>query len=452
MAKPGFEQAAVASARRRRVAGRLFAFLLVASCGWFAVHAATASGNAPAALLCTGGEWSVPEIVVPLPAGTFLRTPSLATIGDTLYVAGSPTPVGAASTPPRTTPSLLIHAVRGGEIDVPPGAFQFLNPRLWSDDGQLLLVWGESGKHAQDTLRTAMAPAIRVASLWSASYAPLAGWTTPAQLYAAAAGRADLLWNVESAGAFVPSSGRIELVIPRINGAALHVVRGVRTWKVDTLPMRAQYATVVATSTGDSYAAYIGTNPNDEREREALLFVRGTRDGRWEPPTAIKGAHGGVTRPRLMIRSDGVLFLLWGLRGGQSFGSDAVRAISSSDGGVTWSRARDLRLPHEMFTKWRPALDGCGTVHVVVSSWEQRELGEVGRLSHATLRPDAWTQLVPLTPAADAREIAVGTEADGTLRLLSSVRVDSGGAYHYDVRLASFRTPNLAKLAHGLTR
>lgn len=419
---------------RRRVPRWGISVALLAIVSWLALRVPTNRGRERerrlAIAACAAESWSAPRSAGTLPRGTFLRSPSLASAGVSTYVAGLPSSAGRASiSPDDSSRSYRIFGLDGAALGVPAGDFRFENARiLGGPDARLHLIWGERGPRHARSSADSLGPPIRVGTLWHSVYAPESGWS-PARILVAQSGDGDgLLWNSESSAAVVAPSGRIHIVVPRVNRELVYLSYAERSWEVDSIPAKALYASVAEGSDGERYIAYIGRAPG-RSQMNALLFVRSASSGdAWSNPKPIDGAErGGATRPRLLTGADGSLHLMWAMSAPGTLLSSAVRHASSRNGGRTWSRHTELALPSEPFTKWRAGLDGCGNPHVVVSTWVRRDSTPVGRVLQSAMGLNGWTPLTTLVNGSSAREIEVASDRSGALSLVASVEQSTPG-------------------------
>ena len=365
-------------------------------------------------------------VAAPLPPGTFLHAPTLSVARHVVYLSGVPTAAGRSDAVPSGDDGRqLVRVASGSQIGTPTGRFRFLNARLLGDHaGRLHLIWGEPGPSDTIGAHQAGMPWLRAKSLWHATFTSGAGWSAARPSHGQPGDRGRLLWNVESAGVGVSPAGRVDVVVPQVNGELLHFGLDGDRWRADTIHLAAREATMAEGGGGQLYVALVGVNGADARYANGLVFLRSPDGGkRWEPPVNVQPREmREPTRPRVFVGVNGTVQLLWGTRASATFGADAVRAMSSADGGHRWSTSYELPLPREQFTKWRAALDSCGTPRVVVSTWVRHDSIQTGRLFHSVLRGDGWAPLSPLMPERDAREVEVATGADGKLYLVASAR------------------------------
>lgn len=391
---------------------------------------------------CADDSWSAPRFAGTLPRGTFLRSPSIASVGASMYVAGHPIPAGRASKSlDDSSRSYRIFGPDGASLGIPAGDFRFENARiLGGPDARLHLIWGERGPERTRSSADALGPVIRVGTLWHSVYTPGSGWSPARQLVAQSGDRDGLLWNSENSAAAIAPSGRIHVVVPRVNRPLLYLRYAEGSWQVDSIPVKALYASVAEGSDGERYIAYVG-RAQGRSQMSALLFVRSASSGDpWSNPMPIDGVErGGATRPRLFTAADGALHLMWGVSASGTLLSTAVRHTSSWNGGGSWSRHRELPLPSELFTKWRAGLDACGNPHVLVSTWVRRDSTPIGRVLQSAMGLNGWTPLTTLVSRSSAREIEVASDRSGALSLVASVEQSAPGARSPTYAVAVFR-------------
>jgi hypothetical protein len=373
---------------------------------------------------CSSDTWSQPRVVSQLPPGTFLRTPTLAVTSQSLYLSGLPSPSAGVEKARVVSAAHLLASANADRLSVPPGSFAFLNARLLSDGaGRLHLVWGES-RERRDSSFGHEAPAIRARSLWHAVFTPGIGWTPPRAIFTQPGDRDRLLWNSENADASFALSGRLHLVVPQINARLLHLTLENGTWRSESLPSPALYASVAETPDAALHVVYVGADPNRRGSINRLLIMHADANARrWSQPTPIPGrGPRTTTRPRLLAGRDRELHVAWGQIAPTKFVTEAVRHVSSDDGGRTWSAVSTLGLPGASFTKWRVGLDHCGAPQVVVSTWERRDSLLESHLLHSSLTPEGWTSFSDAFPGLNAREVDVMSDRTGALHLIASLR------------------------------
>ena len=322
--------------------------------------------------------------------------------------------LGSGLPPAGRCPECAIFA--GDSVQFQAGANSDRNSRIH-------LIWGERHASPKRSSSDAFGPPARAASLWHAEYAAASGWSPARRIFVQSGERDGLLWNSESAASVVARSGRIQLAVPRVHGALLHLTYDADAWRVDSIPARALYATIAEASDGALYMAYVGADRENESTPGTILLSRAaTSGGAWSEPRRIGASRsGGATRLRLLIGSRAVLHLLWSVSESGPLTTSAVRYVASENGGRTWSGRTDLPLPHEPFTKWRVAVDRCGSPHVLVSTWTRHGTISLGRVLHSSMSVHGWTPLTPLQLGTSAREIAVDSDAAGTIYLVASV-------------------------------
>jgi len=417
---------ALATSKLRLVVGAALAvtsvWLIVQLAATYGQRGAHADGSSRA---CSSASWAEEGHPVPLPDGTFLRSPTVAVSSNALYLSGLPSPAGrhdSIAFATERTP-LLVRA-DGEKVSLPPGPFAFINGRLiGGSKGQLHFIWGESGEK-NTRMNAYPGPRIRVKSLWHAAFDPNTGWSKPRELFERAGDRDRLLWNSESADVAVTESGGVQVVVPQVNAPLLHFVLAEDAWQTDTIPVRALYATVAPGADGSTYVAYVGEDPSRGGAMNGMLIVRmDSKVRHWSMPQPIlaRGEHLAA-RPRLLVGRRGGLHLAWSQLAASRLGVDAVRYLTSEDGAASWSAPVSLDLPKQSFTKWRLALDACDVPHVFVSTWTWKDSTPVSHILYSTLRDTRWTTLVDLLPGKSAREIEVMSDGTGSLHLIASVR------------------------------
>jgi hypothetical protein len=168
---------------------------------------------------CAGSSWSAPRVATSLPPGAFLRSPTLAEAGGTLYVSGILSLAGRTSVAMDSTSlSARVFGADGRSLGLPTGQFQFENARLLSDgDARLHLMWGERGPPRARSTSRDFGPPVRVRSLWHSVFIPGSGWSPARLVFFHRADRDGLLWNAENSSVAVAASGRVHLAVPRVN-------------------------------------------------------------------------------------------------------------------------------------------------------------------------------------------------------------------------------------------
>ena len=408
---------------------RGIAIVVLATAGWLGVRTAPRMWRehrrrttlAP----CAGSSWSTPRVATTLPPGAFLRSPTLADVGGRLYVSGILSLAGRTSAALDTASlSARVFGVDGTSLGLPTGQFRFENAHLLSDgDARLHLIWGERGPQGTRSTSGDFGPPVRVKSLWHSVFVPGTGWSPARLVLEDRADRDGLLWNSENSSVAVAASGRVHLVVPRVNRDLLHLSYNEGAWLVDSVPVKALYAAIVERRDGERDIAYIGADRGHSRRYATLYFIHSKGPGdAWSRPEPIEGLERfDATRPRLLMGADGVLHLMWGSRVPGTLLTTAVRHSSSEDGGRTWSERTELPLPREPFTKWRAGLDQCNNPHVLVSTWTRLDSVSVGRVLHSALGLRSWTPYSPLPISSSVREIEISSDTSGELHLVASV-------------------------------
>lgn len=140
------------------------------------------------------------------------------------------------------------------------------------------------------------------------------------------------------------------------------------------------YPSVTIDSAGRAYAAFIKAVSDTIPDANSVFFSASSDGGKtWTRPHLVSRSGTREAAQVTILASGRQLHLIWAqnLSGGNS--PEALRHVSSADGGATWSPPRDVRVEAGL-TNMRAAFGHDGDIHVVFESWSS---GMSGHLDHA---------------------------------------------------------------------
>jgi hypothetical protein len=304
----------------------------------------------------------------------------------------------------------------GHSLGRPMSANGIFHPMLAAlDDSSLIMLWGEPDTTAAARRFLWQPP---LAQVWSARWQRGNGWTTPHLILW---GNPASLWNGRQSTEPVRSSdGDVHLAVPTIHG-----VRYLRyhagEWRVSTIPHvpgGSAYSSIAADATGRVLlVAYVGVDTTATRDYNSVLMVRSTDGGAtWSTPAVIHASKGHRPAFEVQVRAQrSFVRMLWlqDLDGDET--PDAIRAVSSSDGGISWTSPRDVRLPQGP-RALKSAIDSCGLVHAVYEDWNGG--GTDGHLDYVRFTGTAWTTVQHLSPHRTAMSATIAVPSPDELLLM----------------------------------
>ncbi|MDB4951588.1 MAG: repeat-like domain [Gemmatimonadetes bacterium] len=356
--------------------------------------------------------WSRPMAVTGVPAGRGLQNPSLASKGDTLFIAGNILPTDA-QTPPDPRPIVVLR-FPGTAIGIPPGTFHFVYPRgVVAGDGSYHLFWGEpdATKPTRDYFPASFS------SVWHSRFDGRE-WSPPEQVVRGVTA----YWQYQTNPVAVDGAGRVHVVVPLLEatGPVLVYLRSRRGgWDRQDFKGVSLYASLLAWR-GDSLAiAYTGVEPGEPQGLARLLtMTSGDGGAHWAPP----GPHGlppvrDPQAPTLTRSADGTLHLIWIQVQAGEFSPSGLAMWESADGGESWRSGGWLAYP-AVAARFVAMSGACSGAEAMVSGFDGAQTyvdhvqWHAGRARSRRLFPEA----------VDALWVGVGLSGDSIRMVWSSIR------------------------------
>ncbi len=265
-----------------------------------------------------------------------------------------------------------------GSIGRPAGHFEFAFPRLYgAADGTLLALWGE--RASRDSLPFYRA---EMTQLWASEYQRARGWSTPRLV----ADSATILWDDVNAGTYMDSAAAVHVVVPALWSFLRHGLLDVSyahgSWSSVRIPMDEPVASVSVARLGSGtllLAMIRALGPLFLPNRSVVLVSRSDDEGRtWQHPDVVLDSPRGLATEIWALAADSSsVHLLWGQNLSAAHFPEVIRHLYSVDGGRSFSAPEDFR-PADGFDGVRPAIDGCGALHVV---YQHRRTDTAGGLA-----------------------------------------------------------------------
>ncbi|HET7551321.1 MAG TPA: exo-alpha-sialidase [Gemmatimonadaceae bacterium] len=367
------------------------------------------------------GKWSTPRSAIQDGdgPGVVARWPSIATIGDRAYFAGTDIAFFTDDTVGANV--LRIGELGGGSIAVPSGSFRFAFPRLIADArNRLHLLWAEPVDGASPVsgvgwLRQTLS------RVWTATRSSEGDWSSPRLIYEGSR----LGWRnaVVGAGAGAGQSKWALSVVEHDHSGRHHAIvlfhfeNGEMVASVVDSAERAVHSSVASVGT-DVFLGFVSPVPREllgpvgSDVNSVHLSVSHDGGKYWDAATLVSrsGEHA-AHELRTLLAPDGTVHLVW--RQSRVESGEVIRHVASSDGGRTWSQPDDLLLAPGS-SGMRAVMDLRGRVHVVLEHWEA-QTGEA-HVDYATWR-DEWSVMEHLFPSLSVTGTTLHRALDGRLLL-----------------------------------
>lgn len=375
---------------------------------------------------CTYSSWSAP-VRFDIPAGSFIRWPSLAIRDGQGYVVGNDIPL-LDETPVKANP-LIALSLSGKTLGRPSGDFSFAFPKAALDsEGVLHVIWSEPDSALLRTGSDWVALSGSQGSLWYSSYSGDT-WTPPVKLYEGV----DLQWSDVQADMTLDGWDRLHVVVVdyRVStGELVYLLRTGDTWYHKNIPAHgAVYSAVTIGTDRDIYISYIAPDTTALPDANSVFLIRSQEDGlTWSPPLLIsRSGANQAFEVRALGTPDSAIHLVWAQNLSGGMRTEVIRHVFSPDSNhQLWSVPRDLDV-EDGFFRLQALTDRCGTMHVVYSTWAPHNRSSdpddyINELWYAR-RDTAWTTPTRLFSHLNSLQPALASNTTGdTLILLWSAR------------------------------
>lgn len=315
--------------------------------------------------------WSKPSRVRGMPSGHVLRSPSITILGDTLYAAGNTLPVNISDS--ISSPSAIILRQPGMPLEMPPGDFLFVQPKLLvASDRTIHLFWAEP----QSSIKMVVSrewPPRALSSVWYATYTG-SQWSDPVRLLE----NHRVAWGSGS-NAALDSRGRPHLVVPgtglNSRPQIVHLSWDGMRWRHHVVGAAASYASVLRVNGDSVVVAYSGLNTTDGNRRRGVFVLRKSNaDVHWTDPQFIPLSNYSDwdANPSLIGGDSGRVHLLWSVTGPeQRMSLEHFYTLSS---GLIWQRQATALLPTGMVPSITLEQDKCGGIVAVAEVFNGLQL------------------------------------------------------------------------------
>lgn len=265
-------------------------------------------------------EWSAPIDLPGMPANRLHRSPSLATMHDTVYMAANHFPIEGTAMGPR--PIYLVR-IPGGPFPAPPGDFQFVFPKVVaSPSGAVHLLWAEYDTARADALH--WDPWGRMA-VWHSIFADDA-WSQPAEVFRSES----LMWPRDTWNVAIDHAGAVHVLLWTFGGnyaGFVHLARTSHAWTVNQTPYRAAAHKFAIDASGDSVRiAFI--DPSFGPSDTTGVTIAASPDGGTTWQSSVVHRPGARRVEQLQfVRDRDRLFLSWAEAPPRGFGRDTLRVV-----------------------------------------------------------------------------------------------------------------------------
>ena len=382
---------------------------------------------------CEYGTWTP---LAAMPAGrdgTVARFPSVADVGDRVYVVGDNLPW--FTQPPRTEARLAAWELEGASIGAPAGGRLFAFPQIAPlNDSGLMMLWGEPDSASEDIDPLTQ----RISQVWWARYDTTAGWSSASRLIR----ETETVWaDGQRTSPVRGSDGALHHAVPTPHGLRyLHWDGG--AWTATTVPRirSASYASLALANGGRAIViAYVSAVEHATADVNSVFVVRSADRGvSWSLPLLVsRSGETPALEVQLLADPGGVLHLVWVQDTTGDFAPEILRHVSSRDDGRTWSRPDDT-YPPEGFRKLHTAMDSCGALHAIYMHWFDG--GRRGHTDYLRFANGRWSDIEHLFSGGVWLDHAMRARGN-ELVLVSLFADDSAGR---DLRSISSRFSRLA--------
>ena len=328
------------------------------------------------------------------------RDAAIAGTDSALYVLG--TDIRGLREPVRSNPLIATQIGRSSDLPRPDGTHDYVAVRAILDSsGALHIVWGDHPQRRDSTLafRWLSEP---ITQIWTATYQPRTGWSTPEVL----ASGVRLRWRPSIANGGFTTENVLGFAAPLTVGPGSGIgifVRKAGRWMRYSAPATEGAASVAVTSHLTTiYMAYLAADAESSADVNSVFLTRSTDDGvNWSRPSLVSrsGKHGAYQLNAVMIGTR--LHLIWAQE--QSNGSFVLRHTESADEGRTWSKTDDVDIPQNAFDL-RAIGDACGHLQVVYIDFSHAPART--ELKHLTWM-NGWSDIQTPFPALSAHNPAL---------------------------------------------
>lgn len=255
-----------------------------------------------------------------MPAGQLHRSPSIALLRDTIYVAASVFPIEGTAVDPRP---IYVARIPGGPISAPPGDFQFVFPKLVaSRNGGIHLIWGEYEPKRADLLTWDDAGPM---TIWHSVLAR-GQWSKPAEAF-----RSPWLeWPRDSWNVAIDDADVLHVVVWTFGenrSGLVHLTGTSLGWHANQTPYAPPFPRAAINAKRDSvWIAFGGISVRPADTTGVTIAASANRGATWT--SAVVHRLGGRRVDQLQfLRQNDRLYLAWAEAPPGRFGRDTLRVV-----------------------------------------------------------------------------------------------------------------------------
>lgn len=380
---------------------------------------------------------------------TLVRLPSVAPLGGGFVVVGTRMPPlsvpGTVMSYDTSLPAFIGFRVStaGGVAALPPLpalATGFLPRAGLAPDGGFHMVWfepdsGDRTRYPPDPTSVGALREIRFDGK---------RWSQPRDIVSAHR----IGWDDVSGSPLVAFSGDLRVaegMSASVTSGEVLFIAGLMGDSIrrQRIPLRGSTypRSVALAATADGEAVVAMLTPGIAERGTIPQVVRSSDGGRrWAAPSSLPDdPPRHASGIRLVMTPDATLHAVWVIGSDDAEHARGLRHVASRDGGRTWSAAADFDAGEHVYEP-KVAVDRCGVIHVVYSSF-----GKVGRarLGHLLIENGGWRRASSAPFGNPSLDPALAQLADSTLVLVWSRPDTATQRMLDDLHVTSFR-PEIA--------
>jgi hypothetical protein len=320
-----------------------------------------------------------------------------------------------------------------GSIGKPKGSFFFGSPRAFAHpNGRLQLVWAEP-LEPRSGVTALYYPPEPAGSIWTATFDPRSGWTTPQRVFATTD---RINWDIATNSGTAPKGGHV-IAFPTLADSPMVLLRSDDAqWNPRPVPYAGSWISASSGKRGRVSVAYTAAVQSTARDHNSVFFGTSDDNGRnWSKPHLV--APSGVFpayAPTVLRDSRDRLHLVWiqQLAVGQ-----ALRHVASDDGGQAWSTPDDAGIVQRVNN---PVIvvDRCDRIVVLSEHWAGE--GRPGHLDQ-TIWDSTWRRPAHVFTDWTATGIAATMDASGGMVLTFTGRPRYGDTSHVYTYISTSPAP-----------